>query len=284
MNTDKRLNAVIVVLVVLICSALLRIVFVHESPVTIVLDERAVSDISVAADLSGIESVDIDSSWVEGAAELSDFEEEDVVTSDYSVKENTTAFNDSDSGTAIMADSDVVLVGDSIPIWLYDGSLVCSIADDLKYFCQPELASFHIDELGYRNYLKAESAGKILLTGTKSSISAEKEFYLLDPNDAESMVDCDMDNLVFTVDANGCGSGALELKVEGKNADELDTRAYTTGDARVTISAKWEENILKMSVINYLSPGNDGELVVVFTEKDNPQKLIGFNRIGLKIT
>ena len=40
---------------------------------------------------------------------------------------------------------------------------------------------------------------------------------------------------------------------------------------------------MKVSVSNSLSPGSSGMLVIVFTEKNNPQKLVGYKKINIAV-
>ena len=279
MDKNKITAAVIVALAILNCFALMRLVKGPRMSVKV----NSSGTQSASGEASDIESV---SSAESVSADFSD----DGMSELEQVQDNQTGADQSmsdkeepdEDGPMVVADSDVILLGDTVPVRFYDGSLVYSVADDLRFTCQPDIAEFQIDEQGYRNHIVAESSGKTVVTAVKGNVSADREFYLLDPGDASNRVSCNTDSLVFTVDAEQNGSGNLELKVDGMVAEELDVRAYTTGDVSVKTSAGWEDETLKVSVSNNLSPGS-GILVIVFTEKDNPQKLVGYKKINITV-
>ena len=236
------------------------------------------------SDINSIEYYNMDSQStvndiLEDPKGTEDSIETDLFESAYAIAGES---EDSDK-PSILADSDVILIGDKIPLRFYDGSLVYSISDDLVYECEPAIASISVDDSGYRTYLKAENEGYTTVIGKKGEDETQKEFFLLNPENASSDVYSDVDRIVLNVDAEKNGTGSFGLMVAGFNLSDLETRAYTTGDVWVKLSARWEEGILQVSVSNYLSPENEGEIVVVFTKKGNPMQLVGFKRIKLEI-
>ena len=280
MDKNRITAAVIVALTILNCLAVMRLVNGPRMSVKInsTGTQSAYGGASETGSMSTTESVgaDFSNDGMSGSEHL----QNDRSWADQSMSD----MKDSDiDGPMVVADSDVILIGDTVPVRFYDGSLIYSVADDLKFTCQPKIAEFQIDESGYRNHIVAEPAGKTVITGVKGNASADREFYLLDPGDASNQVSCNTDSIVFTVDTEQNGSGNLELKVDGMASEMLDVRAYTTGDVSVKTSARWEDETLKVSVSNSLSPGSSGMLVIVFTEKNNPQKLVGYKKINIAV-
>lgn len=282
MKKERVLTIIITVLILLNITAV-ALVAMKKRQISIIIrtdDGGIVND----SDINSIEYYNMDSqSTVNDILEepkgTEDSIETDLFESAYAIAGES---EDSDK-PSILADSDVILIGDKIPLRFYDGSLVYSISDDLVYECEPAIASISVDDSGYRTYLKAENEGYTTVIGKKGEVETQKEFFLLNPENASSDVYSDVDRIVLNVDAEKNGTGSFGLMVAGFNLSDLEIRAYTTGDVWVKLSARWEEGILQVSVSNYLSPGNEGEIVVVFTKKGNPMQLVGFKRIKLEI-